>query len=85
MASTLWYPSLTNLGLNAMTRSQNHEQLHEFRVEYLVWEDLIMYAKVYDKERLVKYVTNCIFSANALLQGLHQHGVLEVFYVGGTT
>jgi hypothetical protein len=46
-------------------RVLNHEQWHESKSKHLVWDDLIIYAKV-GWERLIKYVMINTYSSKAL-------------------
>jgi len=49
----------------------NHEQWHEPKMKHLVWDDLIMYAKV-AWEWVAKFVEIMSYQAEATLKGFNQ-------------
>jgi hypothetical protein len=49
----------------------NHEQWHESKVKPLIWDDLIMYAKM-AWARVITFVKISAYSVEALLKGFIQ-------------
>ena len=58
-------------GIELIDRLFNNEQWHESKVKYLIWDDLLMYAKV-AWERVVNFVKISIYLAEALRVGFDQ-------------
>ena len=58
----------------------NHEQWHQSKMKHLIWDNLIMYAKV-AWATVVEFVEVSVYSSKALLQGFDDTWVIGTFFV----
>ena len=69
-------------GLNAMVKFLTKCNWHDSKVKYLIWNNLIMYAKVAWERVQVKNATISAFRPRLCSKVSTKHGVLKTFVVG---